>query len=162
MTKDPTFSAPVSRAAPERDLLAQKRSATRPLALAHWFGKREERSLVTYCASPLRDPLPQEKRRDPRRRTRLRAGKILDRANRFLVEAAIIDRSCGGVRLRLARDVALPELFHFYDEESEAIFLTRIAWRRRHLIGARRGPLVAATLRQLIALRGRYYAMSDD
>jgi hypothetical protein len=91
----------------------------------------------------------------------LRAGKILDRANRFLIDAAVIDRSCRGLRLRLAREIGVPELFHFFDEESEAVFVARIVWRQQCLLGARRGPVIAMTAKQIAALRGKFYAIKD-
>ena len=49
-----------------------------------------------------------EQRRRPRQRMRLRSAKVLDGAYRFLCESRICDRSRDGLRLALARDMALP------------------------------------------------------
>jgi hypothetical protein len=122
-------------------------------------GRQREAAAVTYSACATPQTRSADQRREPRRRTRLRAGKILDRANRFLVEAAIIERSPAGLRLRLARNIDVPAIFHFYDEESESLFLAQLAWRKHLIVGARRGPLVPANAQELNALRGKFYAM---
>jgi hypothetical protein len=150
------------RCAPSREILAKKLpSETRPSRSTRAWTDDGNSGLVTYSVTPPPAPSPNEKRREQRRRTRLRAGKILDRANRFIVEATIVERSCAGLRLRLAREIDLPEIFHFYDEESEGVFVARIAWRRQSTLGVRRGPGIAVTARQLIALRGKFYAIRD-
>ncbi|WP_298423325.1 PilZ domain-containing protein [Rhodoblastus sp.] len=142
--------------------MAQKIEASAKSSLfSQIWRNRGPMAVVTYSAAIGHEERNDEKRMEDRRRTRLRAGKILDRANHFLIDATIIDRSCYGLRLRLARDIALPELFHFFDEESDAIFLARIAWRRQRLVGARRGPVIAATARQIAFLRGKFYAIKD-
>lgn len=102
-----------------------------------------------------------EQRAEPRRRTRLRAGKILGRDNHFIADAIILDRSAGGLRLRLTAAIEPPKDFHFFDEESETIFVARLVWRKGAMIGARRGATVSAGIRQLVALRGKFYAMRD-
>ncbi|MCI4678842.1 hypothetical protein K9U39_00975 [Rhodoblastus acidophilus] len=55
----------------------------------------------------------------------------------------------------------MPELFHFFDEENESIYVARLVWRRRLLLGAHRGRLVVATPRRIAALRGKFYAIED-
>ncbi len=93
----------------------------------------------------------------------MRSGKILDRANCFLIDAAIIDRSSAGLRLRLARDQAIPDVFRLFDEESGLVLAARLVWRRQALVGARLdpgGPLPASP-RQIAGLRGKFYAMRD-
>jgi hypothetical protein len=65
------------------------------------------------------------------------------------------------LRLRLPREIDLPDPFHFFDDEIESIFLVRIAWRNRLVMGVRRGPCVAATPRQIASLRGKFYAVPD-
>jgi hypothetical protein len=93
----------------------------------------------------------------------LRTGKILDRANRFLIDAAIIDRSSGGLRLRLARDQAIPNVFRLFDEESGLVLGARLVWRRQAVVGARLDPVspLPASPRQIAALRGKFYAIRD-
>jgi hypothetical protein len=150
------------RCAPMREIVAKKQPyGTRPSTATRAGTDDGNSGLVTYSVAPPPAPFPREKRREQRRRTRLRAGKILDRANGFIVEATIVERSCGGLRLRLAREVDLPEIFHFYDEESEGVFIVRIAWRRQLILGVRRGPGIAVTARRLVALRGKFYAIRD-
>jgi hypothetical protein len=146
-----------------RNFIACKRpSGPAPSIFARLWRKESDSALITYSsAAPTPEAGDDEKRREDRRRTRLRAGKILDRANRFLADATIIDRSCCGVRLRLAREVAAPEIFHFFDEEAETVFVARLVWREGRLIGARRGRPIAATPRQIAALRTKFYAMKD-
>ncbi len=93
----------------------------------------------------------------------MRSGKILDRANCFLIDAAIIDRSSAGLRLRLARDQAIPDVFRLFDEESGLVLAARLVWRRQALVGTRLdpgGPLPASP-RQIAGLRGKFYAMRD-
>jgi hypothetical protein len=145
-----------------RDFIACKRpSRPEPSVFARLWRRESHPAIVTYSGAPAPQARDDEKRREDRRRTRLRAGKILDRANRFLADATVIDRSCCGVRLRLAREIAAPEIFHFFDEEAEAIFVARLVWREGRLIGARRGRFVAATPRQIAALRTKFYAVRD-
>lgn len=145
-----------------REFIAQKRPCgAEPSFLARLLRKSDDPALVTYSAAPGQEAREDEKRREDRRRTRLRAGKILDRGNRFLADATIIDRSCRGLRLRLAREIATPEIFHFFDEEAEAIFVARLVWREGRLLGAARGRFVFATPRRIAALRTKFYAMKD-
>jgi hypothetical protein len=128
-----------------------------------------ESGVVTYsvlpspCGPPPPTPRSEEKRRARRRRTRLRSGKILDRTNRFVIETRILDRSSCGLRLRLAKDLPIPEIFHLFDDEAEIILIARIVWRRQALVGARIDPAgpARATPRQIAALRGKFYAMRD-
>jgi len=154
----------------ERELTALKTAyGLKPTALSRLWRAPAEAGVVTYCVlpSPSHSPPPvlatAEQRNDKRRRTRLRSGKILDRANRFLIDAAIIDRSSAGIRLRLARDQAIPDVFRLFDEESGLVLGARLVWRRQALVGARLdpgGPLPASP-RQIAGLRGKFYAMRD-
>jgi hypothetical protein len=156
-----TGTKPPAVAARGAELVAARRPAALS-ATARLRGEDEDGALVSYQVLSEPGGGPNDQRRAPRRRTRLRAGKILDRANRFLVDATILDRSCDGLRLRLARDIALRELIHFHDEESDAIYLARVAWRNGLLLGIRRGPHVTATERRRGVLNGRYYAMDES
>jgi hypothetical protein len=144
----------------------------KPSAFSLLWRRRSDAGVVTYCVLPTPSPTPApaagekrnvERRKAKRQRTRLRAGKILDRANRFLIEAAIIDRSAGGLRLRLARDQAIPDSFRLFDEESGLVLGAHLVWRRQALIGARiacGGPLPASP-REVASLRGKFYAVRD-
>lgn len=148
----------------EREITALKQAyGLKPSALEWLLRGKKDADVVTYCVLPSPTPSTGEKRRQQRRRTRLRSGKVLDRGNRFLVDATILDRSSGGLRLRLARDCPAPEFFHLFDDETGLIFSARIAWRRQALLGALVDPggPVNATPRQIAALRGKFYAMRD-
>jgi len=148
---------------PPRDLTAEKIPLRRS-SIFDFFRREPPRGEVTYSVlSSGAAPCPDDRRDAPRRRTRLRSGKVLDRANGFVVEAMILDRSATGLRLRLARDCETPEIFHLFDDESESIFAFRTIWRRQNMLGARMlpGGPVAATRRQIIELRGKFYAIKE-
>ncbi len=148
----------------ERELTALKQAyGLKPSSLEKLWRGRGGADAVTYSVLPSPTASPSEKRRDQRRRTRLRSGKIFDRGNRFLIDATILDRSSGGLRLRLARDCPMPEFFHLFDDEAELVFAARVAWRRQAIVGAHIDPggPVNATPRQIAALRGKFYAMRD-
>lgn len=99
-----------------------------------------------------------------RRRTRLRSGKILDEANKFLCDCLIHDRSATGLRLALPRDVDLPQHFHVHDDETSEVDVVATIWRRGATVGVRyvaaSGPVpVKPSVRA--ALRSRYYGVPD-
>ena len=152
----------------ERELTALKQAyGLKTSALSRLWRNPTEAGVVTYCVLPSPSPFPApttaELRNAKRQRTRLRSGKILDRANRFLIDAAIIDRSSAGLRLRLARDERIPDVFRLFDEETGWVLGARLVWRRQALVGVRLdpgGPLPASP-RQIAALRGKFYAMRD-
>ncbi|MCW2274981.1 hypothetical protein GJ654_10555 [Rhodoblastus acidophilus] len=145
-----------------RDLTAEKIPLSRRSIFDLFW--RKPHADVTYSVLSTGPAARKDERRSaPRRRTRLRSGKVLDRANGFVVETSILDRSIGGLRLRLARDCEAPEIFHLFDDENESIFAFRIIWRRQNMLGARMlpgGPM-PATRRQIIELRGKFYAIKD-
>jgi hypothetical protein len=105
---------------------------------------------------------PTDKRIRPRRRTRLRSGKILDARNRFVIECLVHDRSADGARLRLMRPVPLPPRFRLYDDGDASLAAVEIVWRRGHDVGVRfreeAGP-VALTRSERIALGAKFYAV---
>ena len=78
-----------------------------------------------------------EHRLVPRHRTRLRPGKIVDTAGRFLIECLIHDQSAAGARLRLGRQVVVPRIFGLFDDRDETIAAARIMWREDHNLGVR-------------------------
>jgi hypothetical protein len=105
-----------------------------------------------------------ESRTDVRRRTRLRSAKILDGANAFLCEALIQDRSAGGLRLALARNIGLPVRFGVHDDITGEIVIVATVWRRGLTLGGRvlqRGPAAPLKPSERFALRGRYYGVPD-
>jgi hypothetical protein len=85
--------------------------------------KLAERGEIAYCVVSDDGGSTAHKSADlrahPRERTRLRSAKLLDGC-RFLSEGRICDRSRDGLRLALARDIALPpKLAVHIDETSE-------------------------------------------
>lgn len=103
-----------------------------------------------------------EQRTDPRERTRLRSAKLLDGAYRFLCEGAIRDRSRHGLRLALARDIALPLELKVHIDETAQVRDATVIWRRGATIGIRVGkaaPADALRPSDRYALRERYYAV---
>jgi hypothetical protein len=148
--------------APREIIAAKIPSRGRP-SIFDLFRRKTENGDVTYSVMPIAQAWMGERRFAPRRRTRLRSGKVLDLANRFLMETSILDRSDGGLRLHLARNCDLPELFHLFDDESESIVAVRVIWRRQTTLGVRVRPggPIPATRRQIIELRGKFYAIKD-
>lgn len=148
---------------PPREVVAARLPLGARPSILDLFRPKPARGEVTYTISSAKPQSMGDRRGAPRRRTRLRSGKVLDRANEFLVETAILDRSAGGLRLRLARDCQVPEVFHLFDDESETIFAFRLIWRSQNTLGARfrHGAPIAATRRQIIELRGKFYAIKD-
>ena len=103
-----------------------------------------------------------ERRERPRERTRLRSAKVLDGAYRFLCEGRICDRSPEGLRLALARDIALPPEFAVHIDETSEVREAQIVWRRGATIGVRlSAPAPEGALRPCdrYALKERYYAI---
>jgi len=102
------------------------------------------------------------RRKAPRRRTRLRSGKTATLQNRFISDCLIFDRSPLGVRIRLAGRIRLPEHVKFFDDELGTLHVARVVWQRDNEVGLaftegergclRSGPGHAA-------LAGKYYAL---
>jgi hypothetical protein len=92
----------------------------------------------------------------------LRSAKLLDGGCRFLSEGRIYDRSRDGLRLALARDIALPPRLAVYIDETSEVCEATIIWRRGSTVGIRlQGvlPEEAMTASRRSALRERYYAI---
>lgn len=133
------------------------------LKLGRELAQRGE--IAYWVVSPERRP-PERKRADrradPRRRARLRSAKLLDGSYRFLCEARICDRSRHGLRVALARDIALPPQLAVHIDETAQVREARVIWRRGSTIGIRLGEAAPADeLRpsDRYALRERYYAI---
>ena len=81
-------------------------------------------------------PRAETPRSEPRVRTLLRTGKILDLNSNILAECLILDVSPHGARLRLETRVAtMPKLLLVYDERSKAVFSAEVRWHRNNEIG---------------------------
>jgi hypothetical protein len=141
-----------------------------------WRGRREEapelgrklarRSEIAYWVDSPISRLPEDKSADqrtyPRQRARLRSAKLLDGSYRFVCDSRICDRSRNGLRLALARDIALPRQLAVHLDETSEVREAEVVWRRGPTIGIRfRSAAPADALRQCdrYALRERYYAV---
>jgi hypothetical protein len=138
----------------------------RPEAALKVGRKLAGRGEIAYCVvSPEGRPAESggaDQRRDPRQRAHLRSAKVLDGGYRFVCEGRIYDRSSEGLRLTLARDVALPREFAVHIDETCEVREAKVAWRRGPTIGVRlRSASPANALRPCdrYALRERYYGV---
>ena len=129
------------------------------------LAKRGE--IAYWVAWPEKDP-PQgkstDKRGDARERLRLRSAKLLDARYRFVCECRICDRSPGGLKLTLARNVALPPRLAVHIDETNEVRGANVIWRRGLTVGIRLrqvAPADALRPSDRYALRERYYAILD-
>ena len=103
-------------------------------------------------------------RADPRERNRLRSAKLLDGAYRFICDGRVCDRSRNGLRLALARDIALPPQLAVHIDETSEVRDAKVMWRRGSTIGIRlhsAAPADALRPCDRHALKERYYAIPD-
>jgi hypothetical protein len=156
-------SSPVTlQGVKRRDWRAQPQAA---LKVGRKLARRGE---IAYWVISPEGGAPEAKRADQRQhsreRTRLRSAKVLDGAYRFLCESRICDRSPEGLRLALARDVALPPEFAVHIDETSEVREAKIIWRRGSTMGVRlQSGAQAGRLRPCdrYALKERYYAIPD-
>jgi hypothetical protein len=160
--------SPANHGAPQTTLQGVKRQdwRARPEAARNVGLKLAGRGEIAYWVIPPdgrgsgieRD----EQRRRPRQRMRLRSAKVLDGAYRFLCESRICDRSRDGLRLALARDMALPARLAVHIDETAEIREASVIWRRGSTIGIRLdAPAPPGAMRPCDqhALAERYYAI---
>lgn len=102
----------------------------------------------------------------PRRRTRLRGGKIADMSDRFISECKIFDTSEGGVGLLVATDVPLPKEIVIFDDLEKKIALARVVWRRGKQVGLAfeipPAPVSMFKAQRLHALQFNFYAVDPE
>ena len=107
-----------------------------------------------------------EQRHHPRRRARLRGGKLTDLKDRFLTECTLFDVSEGGVGLLVPEDVMLPLEAMLYDDRDKTIAIVRICWRNGKQLGvAYEVPPASISLfkaQRLHALQYSRYAIDPD
>jgi hypothetical protein len=77
------------------------------------------------------------KRSEPRWRTRLQSGRILDSRNRVLTDCQVHDRSSHGARPRIPVIATLPSRFRFFDDIAKQLFEVQLAWQRGQDAGIR-------------------------
>ena len=105
-----------------------------------------------------------DRRGDAREPVRLRSAKLLDARYRFVCECRICDRSPGGLKLTLARNVALPPRLAVHIDETNEVRGANVIWRRGPTVGIRLrevAPADALRPSDRYALRERYYAILD-
>lgn len=105
-----------------------------------------------------------DRRCAPRRRTRLRSGKLLNFNNGFLIECQVYDRSDQGARVRLPADLAPQSLIRLYEDDPERLLDARVVWGNESELGlcfVRRRGANRISRTALTCLRGRYYAIED-
>jgi hypothetical protein len=140
----------------------------RPEAALKLGRKIAGRGEIAYWAVSPEGRPPESKRADQRahpwERTRLRSAKLLDATYRFVCEGRICDRSPEGLRLALARDIALPLQLAVHVDETSEVREAKVIWRRGSTIGIRlhsAAPADALRPCDRYALRARYYAIPD-
>ena len=106
--------------------------------------------------------MPDDRRSELRRRTRLRSGKVLSGKNGFIVECLIRERSDEGARLQLAKIVDMPDRIGFFDDADKSIRAAEVVWRRPHQLGIRFTPeLDPKDIKEsdLVSLARQFYAV---
>ena len=156
----PCGSSPVLLGVRREDWRGRPRQA---IKLGRALARRGE---VAYWAATPERKAPEVRRADQRgsRRNpaRLRSAKLLDAAYRFVCEGRICDRSRDGLRLALARDIALPIGVAVHFDETGEVRGASVVWRRGSTIGVRlekAAPADALKPSDRYALRRRYYAV---
>jgi len=106
-----------------------------------------------------------EQRRQPRRRTRLRPGKIATTGNAFLCECTIYDVSDTGARLRVDPNVIIPDEIIVLDESCNTIAEATVRWREGLYIGVSYllppADMKLFSSAQLRGLTRPYYRVTD-
>ena len=118
---------------------------------------------VTYTISDIPKPQGQDRRDPPRKRTRLRCGKVLDQNGKFLIECQVHDRSPRGAHLRLVKSVAVPRHIKFFDDEHGVLVEAEVIWRKKADLGIEfrtrlNGQAIRSGLRS--GAGGKYYAVT--
>lgn len=123
--------------------------------LARWRAQRA--GAATFMRL---DDAPRERRREQRRAMRLKWGKTLDAADRFLCECVISNRNSGGACLRLARNITLPQKFQLFEDDKGELFDAQVVWRRGAEIGCRLSRTPTQDKARVVRrMRERYYAL---
>jgi hypothetical protein len=102
--------------------------------------------------------------REPRWRTRLRSGKVADRAGRFIIECQILNRSNGGALLRLVTSIEIPEKCLLFDDELATVRPIRTIWRKFRKVGVKYETIAADDTgeepQKGADLAGKFYALN--
>jgi hypothetical protein len=76
-----------------------------------------------------------EIRREKRRPTRFRQGKLYEASGIFLAQCTICDRSKGGARVRVEQQLMPLEVVRFHDDVEKIIVEAKVAWQRGNELG---------------------------
>lgn len=118
------------------------------------------RGSVTYSVIDDGVQNPPERRRAARVPARLASGKILDVRGEFLTECAFRNRTAAGVRLKLARNVAIPQQVLLYDDRNCDLQRLEVVWRGDGEIGCKITARRTSADRRLLSRFGQpYYAI---
>lgn len=117
--------------------------------------------LIHADPQPSPPPVAGERRRAPRRRTRLRSAKIIDARGRFITDCLVQDLSATGVRLRLPEAFSLPATFQIYDDQSELLHNAVLSWQRAGEAGVRFETVADQPRDHVVAadMRRKYYKL---
>jgi hypothetical protein len=107
------------------------------------FGAFVGRKLASNLAASWRfrqarssaDQAARNLRREERRRTRFRNGKLFDSKGRLLATCAICDRSPRGARVRVEQPLERLQTVRFVDEVEKITVEAKVAWQRANEIG---------------------------
>jgi hypothetical protein len=91
----------------------------------------------TYTVVIDAQPRGGERRDAPRRRTRLRSGKVVDSRGMFLTECLVHDLSGTGMRLKVPPGTVLPAMLQVYDDQSGVLRQAEVSWHRDGEAGLR-------------------------
>lgn len=100
--------------------------------------------------------------RAPRRRTRLRSGKIVNSDGAFIIECQILSRSTGGALLQLVKSTDVPDECLLFDDEFGKLFDVKVIWRESRKMGVElreTNPNRAQDKLKGAAYSGKYYAL---
>ncbi|MTI42068.1 PilZ domain-containing protein [Roseibium hamelinense] len=112
------------------------------------------------------NPAFKEQRLTPRRRARLRGGKITDLSDKFLTECTLFDVSEGGVGLLVPETADLPKDVLIYDDLDKTIAIANVRWRNGKQVGVAflEPPIAVSQFNapRLQALQHKYYAVDPE
>jgi hypothetical protein len=120
----------------------------------------QQRDWATYSVIDESAQNRPERRRAARVPARLASGKLLDARGEFLTECAYRNRTAAGVRLKLARNVAIPHQLQLYDDHNRDLQWLEVVWRGDGEIGCKITARRANADRRLLSRFGQpYYAI---
>ncbi len=104
-----------------------------------------------------------EKRREERKKTRLRSGKLVSLDGQFLTECQFQNIAGGGARIRIVGQSAVPNRFWLFDDQYCGALVTEVVWSKDGEFGVRfvQDPSIAPLNDTLLnTLAGKYYSLA--